>query len=756
MLIGCLCVAEGYEYDTWLHPKVVQDLKDPALQDVMQRVNRSGSVLDIASLSIETLVRLWEMGYCEPPEEMPAPEPPHSPPPEEESQPEPPEDQDEDESDSEEGDESDDAHTGDSSGLGGSSEENPESAESDSSDGGDSSGDSSDVDLSGDGAGSPGDKSGDPEADGVSDGAGSGLGGESDGSSPDAPGDESGRPPEGAGDTAARGESGGNGECSSESGSQPDSTGSVSDGGEVEADGRDAESGPPTGDSSDGGGAVQDEQTEEGEGGTGPTSPTGGTSAGDQSTGEGDSGDGGGPDEDRSPGGSPDGSGDGSRESGELSSTEPGGTTEREPISESDPGGSDFGGPDDFAPDLPEEAGNDLSSGDPGADAGDEGDGDQARDVSSPGALDPSSKSGELHPGHDQAGTDGGEDLPDLGSADDVVELIQDFSGHNHDDDEELDFGPATPVLNEKAMDKAIVQNKNFDMPTATVSDVEVYTWPQDDMRCAAWLRYYESQNLTIRLNDSPQKWEILKTPEDILQPALFDMRRVFSENRRGKAEVNLRSGRRIHGKVLGRRAWSDDDRLFKKMTRPKSKSYAVVIGLDISGSTDGAELVVEKQAVFAQAELCSRMGVEFEVWAHSATGKRGDFVMQMYRIKAFNEPWSDKAKEGVSWLHSSDYNLDGHTAEFYRKRLMASAATTKILLYFTDGAMPAANKEDEVKVLQQEVRNYKQLGIIMLGVGIGTDSPKRWGMDTIRINNKGDIGKVVKHLESVLTANGR
>lgn len=339
-----------------------------------------------------------------------------------------------------------------------------------------------------------------------------------------------------------------------------------------------------------------------------------------------------------------------------------------------------------------------------------------------------------------------------------MVELVQDFTGHNHDDDEELHLG--MPSDDEEtvnaAMDKAITQNKHFDMPTGKVLGVDTYTWPEDDGRCYAWLSNYEPQNLTLRIDDPEHRLELIRTPETILQPALFDMRRVFSDNRRGRREPNLKTGH-VNGRVLGRRAWSGDERLFKKTSRPKSKSYAVVIGLDISGSTDGSELVVEKQAVFAQAELLHRMGIQFEIWAHSAKKAPGKcWGLQMYRIKAFNQPWNAKTQEGVTWLHSSHYNLDGHTVEFYRKRLTTSAATTKILLYFTDGAMPAANYDDEVEVLRQEVKNYKRLGITMLGVGIGTDSPKQWGMDTIRINNKGDIGLVVKHLEGILTMTGR
>jgi hypothetical protein len=171
--------------------------------------------------------------------------------------------------------------------------------------------------------------------------------------------------------------------------------------------------------------------------------------------------------------------------------------------------------------------------------------------------------------------------------------------------------------------------------------------------------------------------------------------------------------------------------------------------------------MVVTKQAMYAQAELCHRMGIEFEIWAHTAAYDRetrrriinGEdidpaFDMVMNRVKGWKDPWNLPQQEGLAWLHAVETNLDGHNLEFLRKRLMQSTATDKILLYYTDGEMPAANYDDELEVFKREIELYARLGIVLVGVGVGTDSPKRWGLPTVRIDKKGDIGKVVKHLE--------
>jgi cobalamin biosynthesis protein CobT len=341
------------------------------------------------------------------------------------------------------------------------------------------------------------------------------------------------------------------------------------------------------------------------------------------------------------------------------------------------------------------------------------------------------------------------------------VDLIQDFSGHNHDDNEEVAaLLGSKDEDNEAAVDKAIVQASHFDEPSATVYDIRVFTWPKDDKRSEGWEPYYSNENLTLRIGD--KKWSVLQTPEEVLQPALFEMRRVFSDNRRGRYDRNLKRGK-LDGRALGRRAWKadDDPRLFKKMERPAKRSYAVIMAGDASTSANNGPLVVEKQAMLAQAELCHRIGIDFEVWFHTADQYQGSLLpkgfdpdyddawtQDMYRVKEWREPWTDQAREGLAWMRPVYTNLDGHNLEFLRKRLMASEATTKILLYYTDGEMPAANYQDELETLQREVDLYKRAGIIMLGVGVGTDSPSKWGMDTVRINHKGDVGKVIKHLE--------
>jgi cobalamin biosynthesis protein CobT len=253
-----------------------------------------------------------------------------------------------------------------------------------------------------------------------------------------------------------------------------------------------------------------------------------------------------------------------------------------------------------------------------------------------------------------------------------------------------------------------------------------------------------------------------LTVDESVLGPALVQMRKTFSDNARHSMQRHLKAGR-INGRVLGKRAPVGDIRLFQKKRVPGKRSYAVLIGIDISGSTVGMNLALAKRAAMAQAELCDRTGIDFAIYAHTANGDIGvrggefvfeDLTLDMYEIKAFDQGWDDKAREALGAISSDSQNLDGHGIEYYRRLIEKHPATDKVILYYTDGKMPAANHDEELEILIREIDTCKRKNITLCGVGIRTDSPRRHGLDTVQVNNDEDLIKVVRHLESVLLHN--
>lgn len=331
---------------------------------------------------------------------------------------------------------------------------------------------------------------------------------------------------------------------------------------------------------------------------------------------------------------------------------------------------------------------------------------------------------------------------PDYGTPEDVETALLKFGEHDT---------PPTHLREgeaEDAIDVAVIQGIYFETESRNIRGVRFHPYEKGaEKEHDAWS--INSYNAEARNAD-------LTTSESIIGKALLQARRVFEDNARAKHERNRKNGR-VNARSLGRRAPFDDERLFKKRTLPGKKDYFVVIGVDVSGSTVGRNIVLEKQAVAAQAELLHRLGIKFAIFAHSGDyhsttlGRRAGIDLDIYPIKDAHEPWDIKAKERLQNLGSASANLDGHALEFLRKRADESRATDKIILYYSDGQMPAENRDEELIILQREIRTCRSKGYTLLGVGIRTDSPKAHGLDTVRVNTPADLSKVIEHLEKRL-----
>ncbi len=313
----------------------------------------------------------------------------------------------------------------------------------------------------------------------------------------------------------------------------------------------------------------------------------------------------------------------------------------------------------------------------------------------------------------------------------------------------------------EKAVEVAIVQGDYFERPSANI--VGVNEWHHENMledyQGRTWHAWNPRQTGSVG-HLSRRGHGVELTPETILAPALMRLRLVFAENKRTLRSRNQRSGK-LDQRVLGRRAWNDDDRLFGKKVIPGKRDYVVYIALDVSGSTAGKNLLLIKQAAMAKAELLSRLGIPFAIFAHTGSPTSSEDVtnysenlsLDIYHIKAVAEPWDDKIKQRLADIGPSYCNLDGHAMEYYRRMIERENATDRVILYYSDGKMPLENYHEELEILQREIATCKQKNIHLLGVGIRTDSPRRHGLDTVQVDDSSDVIRVVQHLERTLAA---
>lgn len=770
--VALACYLEGAGYVGWephLHPKITETFADDQVRGLVRQIPKCRTAADTYNLAFPILARLRELGYFQMPEDEQEQQP-------DESQEEQPQESDDSADDTSDGEGTSDQPNSDDSGGDQGVGESDESDESASDDGGGAGGPSEEeeTDDTGpdqDSSGSEGaDDPADPQA-GEGDAPGEGgedtpTKGEGDADGGD---DESGVSggDEASEDTDGADEGAGGSDDLPESSEGGDGTeegvGDDSDSDSVppasEEDGEDDAEGSGSGDDADGAdeGASPEQGSDSGDGdpgepdeGSGAENPIDGRT--EEAGGRGDDSSLESGDDDRADEASADleSGGEGDVPGSELDNDLDGQEQESEADEAQDSGDSGFGGASDPAgPDSEDSSGM----------------GEQSRDETlgpderQPDSSDDSGREDEpdgepevINSGADQGlgglevDTQGADD-PGYGSVEECAADLESVHAHIG----ETEDHPDEDAADQKAIAIAVVQGLYFETPSTVVNEInEHYKLGEG--------KGWNSQNMSEHRRVERGIECDLDIPESVMGPALLVTRRIFTDNQTAKLQPNLRSGR-VNKRVLGRRAWNDDDRLFAKKRVPGKKNYAVLIGIDISGSTIGNNIVLAKRAAFAQAELCHRMGIKFAVFAH-CTGRffaeDGGLSMEIYHVKDWNSPWDTEAKMKISELSGTGGNLDGHTMEFYRKQLDQVDATDKILLYYTDGKMPAANHDEELEVLQREIRTCRTKGYTLLGVGIRTDSPIRHGLDTVQVDDDDDLKRVVDHLGKRLATAAR
>ncbi|URG17455.1 hypothetical protein Mbo2_085 [Rhodococcus phage Mbo2] len=318
-------------------------------------------------------------------------------------------------------------------------------------------------------------------------------------------------------------------------------------------------------------------------------------------------------------------------------------------------------------------------------------------------------------------------------SPEDIAAAMDQVSGHAHG--EELN-GDAT----RKEMENAIGQATHFDEISEKIHGINIFK----DGQGLAWGNRVAGRNA---------KAPHVPVPESVISGSVMRARKVFSDSKLDKHERNLRSGK-LNGAVLGKRAALGDDRLFKRRHRAEGVSWEVVIGMDVSGSTDDGAIYIIKKSAEAMANVLHRVGIPFSVYAHTTGLEIGRMSLDLYSVKDPRGPWSDQQKAALAGLYATGGSLDGHNMEFYRKILDRSTARRKLILYFTDGEIPASNPVEELQVMQRELKLIRARKYDVLAVGVGTESPKKFGLDTVAIRDGHDIVTLVKALEKRLTGN--
>ena len=116
---------------------------------------------------------------------------------------------------------------------------------------------------------------------------------------------------------------------------------------------------------------------------------------------------------------------------------------------------------------------------------------------------------------------------------------------------------------------------------------------------------------------------------------------------------------------------------------RRVERSLAVMFMVDMSGSTKGWINEAEREALVLLAESLETLGDRYAIYGFSGmTRKR----CELYRIKRFDEPYSDLVRSRISGITPQDYTRMGVTIRHLSKLLNGVDARTKLLITLSDG----------------------------------------------------------------------
>jgi nitric oxide reductase NorD protein len=123
-------------------------------------------------------------------------------------------------------------------------------------------------------------------------------------------------------------------------------------------------------------------------------------------------------------------------------------------------------------------------------------------------------------------------------------------------------------------------------------------------------------------------------------------------------------------------------DRLFVRLHRAE-RNIAVAFMVDMSGSTRGWVNEAEREALILLAEAMERLGDRYAIYGFSGiTRKR----CELFRIKTFDEAYSEEVKARISGIRPQEYTRMGFAIRHLTKLLNQVEARTKVLVTLSDG----------------------------------------------------------------------
>lgn len=198
------------------------------------------------------------------------------------------------------------------------------------------------------------------------------------------------------------------------------------------------------------------------------------------------------------------------------------------------------------------------------------------------------------------------------------------------------------------------------------------------------------------------KNWCVMR--EKDVTPMFDDFHRETLEKHAGLVKHLRRAfeAMRDENRLLKRQSWGDDvdidalveaiadardgsemsDRLFVRLHRAE-RNIAVAFMVDMSGSTRGWINEAEREALVLLCEALELLGDRYAIYGFSGiTRKR----CELYRIKTFDEPYSEQVKARISGIRPQEYTRMGFAIRHLTELLKGVEAKTKVLVTLSDG----------------------------------------------------------------------
>ena len=158
----------------------------------------------------------------------------------------------------------------------------------------------------------------------------------------------------------------------------------------------------------------------------------------------------------------------------------------------------------------------------------------------------------------------------------------------------------------------------------------------------------------------------------------------------------------RDEDRVLNRQPWGDgididalveaiaeardgsemSDRVFTRLHRT-DRNIAVIFMVDMSGSTKGWINDAERESLILLAEALETLGDRYAIYGFSGMARKR---CEIYKIKTFDEIYSDEIKARISGIQPQDYTRMGFAIRHLTHLLQEVDARTRVLITISDG----------------------------------------------------------------------